>query len=180
MSATEKEMFKTIETSIEYSNKIISDLLDYSKTIHLELEPVTPKILVSNVFSIIQTPPLIVVRDLTKGSPEVKVDVSKMNRVFANIVKNAFDSMPNGGTLTLTSKKTNGHVEVSFCDTGEGMSQDTLSKLWVPLFTTKAKGMGFGLSICKRIVEAHGGKISAESTIGKGTIITVAIPVDTQ
>jgi signal transduction histidine kinase len=57
------------------------------------------------------------------------------------------------------------------------MSQETLSKLWVPLFTTKAKGMGLGLSICKRIVEAHGGQISAKSMIGKGTTIFIRVPV---
>ena len=59
------------------------------------------------------------------------------------------------------------------------MTQETLNKLWTPLFTTKAKSMGFGLSICKRIVEAHGGSINAESTVGKGTKITIVIPVGT-
>jgi signal transduction histidine kinase len=57
------------------------------------------------------------------------------------------------------------------------MTPETLRKLWTPLFTTKAKGMGFGLAICKRIVEAHGGRIWAESTIGKGTTINIAFPL---
>ena len=59
------------------------------------------------------------------------------------------------------------------------MTQETLNKLWTQLFTMKAKGMGFGLSICKRIVEAHGGSINAESTVGKGTKITIVIPAGT-
>ena len=67
-------------------------------------------------------------------------------------------------------------VSLSFADTGTGISKQTLSKLWTPLFTTKAKGMGFGLAICKRFVEAHGGSVTAESTLGKGTTFTVTFP----
>ena len=178
MSTTEKEMFKTIESSIDYSNKIISDLLDYSKNIKLELEAVTPKIVLSSAFSLVQKPSNILVNSLVEDAPEFKVDVGKLDRVFTNIIKNAFDSMPNGGTLTITSRKIGDNVEICFCDTGEGMTHETLSKLWTPLFTTKAKGMGFGLPICKRIVEAHGGTISAKSTIKKGTAITLALPIN--
>ena len=66
-----------------------------------------------------------------------------------------------------------------FTDTGVGMDEATLSKLWTPLFTTKAKGMGFGLAICRRIVEAHEGCISAESVLGQGTTIRVELPLPT-
>jgi signal transduction histidine kinase len=66
---------------------------------------------------------------------------------------------------------------MTFSDTGIGMSKATLEKLWTPLFTTKAKGMGFGLAICKRFVEAHGGSISVKSALGKGTTFTVTIPI---
>jgi two-component system sensor histidine kinase HydH len=86
--------------------------------------------------------------------------------------------MPQGGTFTITSREVKGSVEIVFEDTGIGMSQETLNKLWTPLFTTKAKGMGFGLPICKRIVEAHGGRIFVESAHGIGTTFTVTVPVD--
>jgi signal transduction histidine kinase len=71
-----------------------------------------------------------------------------------------------------------GDLVFTFSDTGVGMSQEVLDKLWRPLFTTKAKGMGFGLPICKRIIEAHGGKISVESTVGKGSTFTIIIPIE--
>ena len=175
---TGKEMFATIERSIEYSNKIINDLLDYSRETKLEIESVTPKQLMKQAFSLIQVPQNIQVIDATSDSHKVRVDVGKMCRVFVNIAMNAFDAMPDGGTLNITNTQTENSLIFSFSDTGLGMSKETLSKLWVPLFTTKAKGMGFGLAICKRVVEEHGGEISAESTIGKGTTITVTVPVE--
>jgi signal transduction histidine kinase len=88
--------------------------------------------------------------------------------------------MPEGGTLKIKSREVKGKLEITFKDTGTGMSEETLSELkrGAPLFTTKAKGMGFGLPICKRIAEAHGGNLSLESKIGKGTTVTVAILVN--
>lgn len=92
--------------------------------------------------------------------------------------ENAFDAMPNGGKLTIGSRREKSNFVFTFEDTGTGMTQETLDKLWTPLFTTKAKGMGFGLPISKRIVEAHRGKISVESTVGRGTKFTVTIPLN--
>ena len=180
MDVKGKEMFEIIEKDIDYSNKIINDLLEYSRDLTLELANTTPKLLLKNALSLIEVPERIQIIDATEDKPEIKADAEKMNRAFVNIIKNAIDAMPEGGTLTITSKAVKGKVKIAFKDTGTGMSEETLSKLklWSPLFTTKAKGMGFGLPICKRIVEAHGGKISVESTLGKGTTVTVTIPVN--
>jgi signal transduction histidine kinase len=84
--------------------------------------------------------------------------------------------MSNGGELTIKSDFVDGVVVFSFRDTGVGMSKEVLDKIWTPLFTTKAKGMGFGLAICKRYVEVHNGKILVESTLGKGSTVTVVFP----
>jgi PAS domain S-box-containing protein len=170
------EMLSTIEKSVDYSNKIVNDLLDYSREIKLEITKTTPKELLKTTLSMLAIPNGIEIIDKTEDKPEISVDLPKMSRVCMNIIKNAFDAMPNGGILTVTSKETKDGWKISFSDTGIGMGKDTLSSLWVPLFTTKAKGMGFGLAICKRIVEAHGGKILAESTQGKGTVFTLTFP----
>jgi signal transduction histidine kinase len=174
-----KEMLETIEKAITYSNKIVSDLLEYSRDLKLELTETNPKNLFENALSLTEVPKTIKVIDLTKDKPAFKADTEKMRRVFVNIIRNAFDAMPEGGTLTVKSRKVKDKLEISFKDTGAGMSQETLSKLNgdFPLFTTKAKGMGFGVPICKRIAEAHGGKLSVESKIGKGTKITITVPV---
>jgi PAS domain S-box-containing protein len=171
-----KEMLDLIEKNIVYSNKIINDLLDYSREIKLDLTGSKPKSIIKEALSLVEIPKNVQVIDLTGSCPKIKVDIGKIKRAFVNIIKNAVEAMPKGGTLTIKSKKLNGSLELVFSDTGVGMSKKTVKKLWTPLFTTKAKGMGFGLAICKRVVEAHGGSISVKSVRGKGTTFTVTIP----
>ena len=173
-----KEMLELMEKNITYSNKIINDLLDYSREIELEIAESNPKSLIKEALSLVEIPKNIRVIDLTEKKPKLKVDIEKIKRAFVNIIKNAVEAMPRGGTLTIRSRKTNGDLEMTFSDTGTGMSKEKLEKLWTPLFTTKAKGMGFGLPICKRFTEAHGGNISVKSTPRKGTTFTVTLPIE--
>jgi len=169
-------MFESIDSSINYSNKIVNDLIDYSSEIRLDLESVTPKSLVNNALAFSSAPQNIVVLDKTCEAPTLEIDAGKITRAFANIIKNAFDAMPRCGILTINCAEEDEMVVFTFKDTGEGMSKETLDKLWLPLFTTKAKGMGFGLAICKRAVESHTGEISAESQLNFGTTIKVKLP----
>ena len=180
LGAKGKEMLESIENAINYSNKIVNDLLEYSRDLMLDLGETTPKALLKNALSLLEVPKEIQVVDATENAPVVKADMEKMLRVFVNIIRNAIDAMPEGGTLTVKSREVKDRLEISFKDTGTGISKENLSKLkrGVPLFTTKAKGMGFGLPICKRIAEAHGGKIAVKSKVGKGTTVTVTIPVN--
>jgi PAS domain S-box-containing protein len=178
MEPKAREMLEIIEKDIEYSNKIINDLLDYSREVKLEVTETTPKLLIREAFMLVTVPSNVQVINLAENEPKLKVDVEKLKRTFANIIKNAFDAMPVGGTLTIRCKQRDGDIAFIFSDTGVGMSKEVLDKLWRPLFTTKAKGMGFGLPICKRIIEAHGGKISVESTVGKGSTFTIIIPIE--
>jgi len=179
LGAKGTEMLETMENSINYANKIVNDLLEYSRDLKLELTETTPKKLLKTTLSLIEVPDKIKIVDATENKPTVKVDAEKMRRVLVNIIKNAFDAMPEGGTLTVESREVKGKLEITFKDTGIGMSEETLSKLEgdVPLFTTKAKGMGFGLPICRRIAEAHSGRIYVKSKIGKGTTVTLTVPV---
>jgi PAS domain S-box-containing protein len=172
------EMLSVIDDAVEYSNKIINDLLDFSRELHLELEECSPKSLVDYVLLSFKIPKNIKISDRTECAPLIWVDTSKIQRVFTNIISNAFEAMTHGGTLEITSQKNDDDIVFVFCDTGEGMSEETLAKLFTPLFTTKAKGMGFGLAICKRIVEAHRGNIEVSSIRGKGTTFKVILPID--
>ncbi len=172
-----KEMLETIDNAIDHSNKIINDLLDYAREIHLELTECAPRKLVDEASQMIQVPDRIQIVNHVLEETKVKVDADKMMRVFINLIKNAVDAMPEKGTLEITSHKTKDNVEISFADTGKGIPDDVLPKLFTPLFTTKAQGMGFGLAICKRIIEVHGGRIKVETAVNKGTTFTITLPV---
>ena len=173
-----RNMLEVIEKDVNYSNKIVSDLLEYSRPIQLDLQETTPKSALEEALSHVDFPKNVQLIDLTKSTPTISIDADKMKRVFINMIKNAVDAMPEGGKLTVTSEKVNDAVKIAFADTGLGISEENLKKLFGPLFTTKAKGMGLGLAICKRIVEAHGGRISVESAVNKGTAFTITIPIE--
>ncbi len=174
----DKDMYEIIDKSVDYANKIVDNLLEYSREITLEIEECSPKSLVDYILLMIQIPENIKIIDRTLDEPTIWVDANKMERVFINIIKNAIDAMPEKGTLEIRSHQIGENIEFTFTDTGVGMSGQTLTKIFMPLFTTKAKGMGFGLAICKRIVDAHGGKITVESALDKGTKFTVILPIE--
>jgi len=182
LNAEEKSMFKTIDRNIIYSDKIINDLLDYasyySEEVKLELSQVTPKNLVKAALALSAQPKNITLIDDTADSPQFFIDEVKICRSFINLFKNAFDAMPSGGEMYVSSIVEESKVVFTFKDNGCGMTKETIAKLWTPLFTTKAKGMGFGMVICKRNIKAHGGDIAIESVVGKGTTIKVEVPLD--
>jgi signal transduction histidine kinase len=170
-------MLEIIEKDIAYSNKIINDLLDYSREIKLELTEINAHELIKESLYLVEIPKKVRLKNLTTDEPQMKVDADKLKRSFVNIIKNALEAMPKGGTLTITSRKCKGNLAIAFTDTGTGMSKETMQEIFTPLFTSKAKGMGFGLAISKRIVEAHGGKILVESSPRVGSTFTVVIPI---
>jgi PAS domain S-box-containing protein len=178
MSEKEKEMLTLIERSVDHSNRIIGDLLDYSREIKLDRNQTDPRSLLEEALVQLEVPNGITIVKKVESEPKISVDKDKIIRVFTNLIRNAIDAMPSGGMLTVVSQKTESHTIINFADTGMGISEENLQKLWTPLFTTKAKGMGLGLSICKRFVEAHGGEILVKSQVGKGTSFTVRIPIE--
>jgi signal transduction histidine kinase len=171
-------MMNAIDNAIEHANRIVTELLDYSREIRLGIAKCSPKTLLQNALAMIQIPNPVKIMNHTQNEPTMKTDNVKIERVFINLIKNAIDAMPDKGTLEISSKQIADNVEISFTDTGMGITKEVMAKLFMPLFTTKPQGMGFGLAICKRVVEAHSGKITVESTVDKGTTFTVTIPVE--
>ena len=172
-----EEMLLIIDNDINRSDKIISDLIEYASDVCLEIESCTAKSLLASALSTLEVPKKISVIDQTLETPKFLADASKIQKVFTLIIKNALEAMPNGGTLEVSSVQTDSNVQITFADTGVGIPEDILPKLFSPLLTTKAQGMGLSLAICKRIVDCHGGKIEAESLMGKGATIKLNLPI---
>ncbi len=166
-----------VKRDIIYCEKIVHDLLDYSRETKTMPTETDVHSLLAVSLTHIQVPESTRINDLTTPEPKIHVDSKMMIRVFDNLLRNAIEAMPQGGSLTVKNEVSSGAMNVVFADTGIGIEKHNMPKLFTPLFTTKAKGMGFGLSICKRIVEAHQGSISVDSSPEKGSTFTVSIPV---
>lgn len=108
---------------------------------------------------------------------ECDIDPQKMRRVFVNIISNASDAMQDGGELTITTGPKDGTVNICFIDTGIGIDKETLKEIFEPFVSKgKKKGIGLGMSIAKRFVEDHGGRIEVKSKVGKGTTVSIHLP----
>jgi PAS domain S-box-containing protein len=176
--AQAKEMFDIIDKSIEHSDKIINDLLDYARELHLELTKYKAYTIVDEAIRTTQVPERIQILNQVNQETWIWVNANNMLRVFVNLIKNAVEAMPEKGKLVISSCMTRDKVEIAFADTGSGISKEILQKLFTPLVTSKAQGMGFGLAICKRIIEAHRGMITVKTALKKGTTFTITLPLD--
>jgi len=172
------EQCETIGTQVEYMNKIVSDLQDYARPLKPKPVEASPSQLIDDTLSTISIPENVEVSKMIgEDFPKLMVDPALMRRVFTNLITNAIQAMPNGGRLTIRASKAGEAASITVEDTGVGIPEEYMKKIFQPLFTTKAKGTGFGLAVCKRIVEAHEGSIIVESKVGKGSTFTVKIPL---
>ena len=103
------------------------------------------------------------------------VDRDQVRIVFGNLIRNARDAMPQGGTLTITGRAAGDEVEVDVADTGTGIASEVLGRIMEPLYSTKARGLGLGLSIARAILDKSGGSLRVSSTPGQGSTFTVRL-----
>jgi signal transduction histidine kinase len=120
-----------------------------------------------------------VIIDHTDSEPglETLADPPRLKQVLLNLCRNAVEAMPEGGVLTLKAAREAGEVVIEITDTGVGIPASEVSQIFEPFYTTKATGTGLGLSVCRRIVEAHGGRITLDSRPGRGTTFRVHLPL---
>jgi PAS domain S-box-containing protein len=171
------DMLETIENEAEYMNKIVSDLQDYATPLKTEPKPVEMEPLVKDTLSKIRIPQNVKVSfKVSKPLPTVMIDPAMLRRVFSNLIMNAIQAMPDGGGLEIDMYGTDESLFIAFKDMGMGIPEENMGKLFNPLFTTKAKGQGLGLPVCKKLVEAHNGRITVESKPGEGSTFTVKLP----
>ncbi len=171
------ESVNIIQEQVDYINNIVSNLQDYAK-------PLTPELVEVDICQLIfESLRTITVPDNIQASvaceeamPKFRLDLTYMRRILTNLVTNAIQAMPNGGKLTINASKKAEGIRIIVEDTGVGITKEAQAKLFTPLFTTKAKGQGFGLVVVKRMTEAQGGTIGFESYVGKGTKFVVSLP----
>jgi two-component system NtrC family sensor kinase len=118
-------------------------------------------------------------RTLDRDLPAIEIDKNKIQQVFSNLAINACEAMPSGGTLAVSSlmSRDGTHIEITFTDTGVGISKENIPRLFDPFFTTKSFGTGLGLAVSYGIIRSRGGEILVRSEVGKGTEFTVRIPL---
>lgn len=178
-----------MEREIARSNKIINDLLSFARSKKPILQKTQINNIVRDALSRTTVPDKVaVITELGGHLPPLMADPDQIEQVFINLISNAVQAMPDGGRLIIKSEvqripppdfgsRTSDFVVISFTDTGCGIPEENIGKLFEPLFTTKAKGIGLGLAVCKQIIEAHQGTIEVESEVGKGTTFRVKLPI---
>ncbi len=172
------QFLEIMDDEINASNKIINDLLGFSRVSKPSVSPTRIKRVIEDALSRLAIPENIeVVKKLDTELPEVEIDPDQIQQVLVNVVTNAVQAMPEGGTLTISAKEKEKFLEVEIADTGCGIPEEVRNKIFDPLFTTRAKGIGLGLAVCKAIIERHEGYIEVESEVGKGTTFNIKLPL---
>jgi signal transduction histidine kinase len=171
------ESLNMIKQNIEYMNKIVLDLQDFAKPLNPCPEETNIEKMIQELLTRKSVPTKIQTEAKIESDTRIiKADSAYMKRILGNLVSNAAQAMPDGGKLTVQAYREKTAVVITVQDTGVGISEDAKEKLFTPLFTTKAKGQGFGLAVVKRLTEALGGTVTFESQEGKGTTFTLILP----
>jgi signal transduction histidine kinase len=105
------------------------------------------------------------------------LDESQITQVLINLMRNAAESMPNGGEITISSRRNGDMAEIAVKDTGTGIPPEVMDRIFSPFFTTKPNGTGLGLAVSRKIVDDHGGRMSVSSKRGEGTVFTISLPI---
>jgi PAS domain S-box-containing protein len=185
-ASKEREYAGTIISEVARLEKILRSVLTFSRgaELNLRLEDINTIIEESLIsFDLLCRERLISIEKSLSNVPPVMVDRGRIREVIQNLLSNAIDSMPKGGTLTVTAKEEVIHerpfLSVTITDTGEGIPEDKLRMIFEPFFSTKVltQGTGLGLAICKKIIEDHGGSIGVESRAGKGSAFSFSLPL---
>lgn len=175
---------ETIETIYAHMNRIadiLKQLSSFSKMPLPELKPARVNNLIEDSLALMnydkRVQDITIMKDLSPAIPVITTDSNQLRQVFVNVILNAADAMPHGGTLTIRSRRKNNSVVIDFEDTGPGIAPEDLSKIFDPLYTTEEKGTGLGLAVSYRIIKKLNGSMTVESEPDKGCRFVITLPV---
>ncbi len=192
LPAEDREFLEIMIEEVNRLNGVVTQFLDYSRPLKTSMAPTDVNEVLGKTFKLLETetPASIKVEfDLAGWLPHVQADAEQLKQVFLNLALNAFQAMPGGGRLTVSTRlardelsfwregpKRGDLVEIRFRDTGPGVPEEARDNIFVPFYTTKEKGTGLGLAICQRLVKAHQGSIVVRSSSGEGAEFLVSLP----
>ena len=172
---------KIIDQEIDETASIIEELLNFTREVKPELSWTKIDDLIKESLKSLPIPRKIrLVKKLGKDVPRIRLDKVQMRQALKNLITNAVQAMPQGGDLKIGVKVNKRHLVISVSDTGEGISEKNLEKVFQPLFTTRARGIGLGLAITKRLIEANQGEIEVESREGEGATFYLKLPLPSE
>jgi signal transduction histidine kinase len=172
------ESSQTILEELHSLRKIIDEFSEFARMPQPRLAPTDPGEVVERVLSLYESRfgRVEVRRELAQGLPSLAADADLLGRALGNLVANALDAMPEGGTLTVRTEAVDGAVRIEVRDTGPGLSEEQRTGRFTPYYTTKKAGTGLGLAIVQGVVSDHGGRIEVWSEPGMGTAFTLVLP----
>ncbi|MDR4504671.1 MAG: ATP-binding protein [Candidatus Scalindua sp.] len=168
-----------MDDEIDRSNKIINDLLGFASFAKLKKIPFDiTEIIEEALLRAKMTEKIVLSRNFEPNLPLVEIDANQVGQIFINLIENACQAMADGGTLTISARKSKNYIEIEFADSGCGISEKEAKKIFDPLFTTKPDGVGMGLAVCHWIIQKHEGTIDVKSKVGEGTSIMIKLPLE--
>jgi signal transduction histidine kinase len=172
------EATRAISDEVRRLKRIVDEFSRFARLPAPEREPLAPEEIVAAVLALFPEPPrgVTISREVEPGLPAVLADRDQTLQVLLNLVGNALDALAGGGALRIRAARVPGGVSFTVSDTGPGIAQEDLPRVFEPYFTTKEGGTGLGLAICHRIAEEHGGRLEAESRPGQGAAFTLTLP----
>lgn len=170
-----------VEEEIERLNKIVVDFLFAVRPFKFEFAPLDVNVLVRSLSDFfgeeLKSAGVAMTLDLGENIPPIQGDERFLRQMLVNLIKNAMAAMESGGIIHVGTKQSDDFVAIVVEDTGAGIPEDMLNKIFEPYFTTKVDGTGLGLTMAYKVVKEHGGDIRVQSEVGKGTCFTIKLPV---
>ncbi|MDB5084726.1 MAG: domain S-box protein [Bacilli bacterium] len=178
--AARQDYFDIMLKELDRIDWIVGEMLILAKpqVHHFELKQLEP--LIQDVVTLLNTQVILnnieLIYEFESDVPLIYCEANQLKQVFLNLIKNAIESMPEGGRIVIKIKDDGEQIRIRICDQGEGIPADRLAKLGEPFYTTKENGTGLGLMISQKIIAAHGGTLDLFSELGKGTTVNIALP----
>jgi signal transduction histidine kinase len=177
------ESLSTLGTGLMNLNTVVSRFGDFAKMPAPVFETVAPNTILEHAVKLVRAqidapgrPPIHVTVDLDPACHTVRADGEQLGRVIHNLVLNAVDAMPQGGELTIRTRRHGAVVRLDVADTGEGLTDEERERLFTPYYTTKQHGTGLGLAIVQSVVSDHAGRVWVDSAPGRGSTFHIELP----